>query len=465
MLHQGASATATALVDADKGTVVSYGELEQRVDALRAVLRKVPRPALAFMFPENSVACVTAYLACLAEKLPLGLSEPGPVIEERVCNHYQPTVLFTAAGAQAQPAGYELLHDSPGQNLRIWARQTPYPVAIHPELALMLPTSGSTGDAKFVRLTSANLAANATSIAEYLSIGTSGRAVLSLPMHYSYGLSIINSHLQAGAAVVLTRHSFMRREFWSVVDGQQCDSFAGVPYMYETLHRLRLSPTNHKSIRTMTQAGGHLNENLARAFEEKARLAGVSFFVMYGQTEATARIAYIPPDRLREKIGSIGIAIPRGRLWLEPVEGESDMNQLCYSGPNVMMGYAHTPEDLASGDLLKGILRSGDLARCDSEGFFFLKGRLSRHAKLFGKRISLTGVENEIETTFTTPAMAIEGHDKIMLYLENAADVEAVRLHMARFLGVPPLCITVLAVDKIPRTLSGKKNYRYYSQK
>jgi acyl-CoA synthetase (AMP-forming)/AMP-acid ligase II len=141
------------------------------------------------------------------------------------------------------------------------------------------------------------------------------------------------------------------------------------------------------------------------------------------------------------------------------------MNQLCYSGPNVMMGYAQVPADLASGDLLQGTLRSGDLAECDSEGFFFLKGRLSRYAKLFGKRISLASLEDTIETAFSLPTIAIEGHDKISLYLENAKDTEAVRLHVAKFLGVPPLSIAALAIEKLPRTLSGKKNYNHFRQK
>src|SRR5262249_47986627 len=148
--------------------------------------------------------------------------------------------------------------------------------------------------------------------------------IQSLPSHYSYGLSVLHSHLVAGGSVVLTADSFLSREFWAVVDQQRCTSFAGVPYMYETLQRLRFDPRRHVSLRTLTQAGGALRPDLIAAFHQACSASGVRFFVMYGQTEATARIAYVPSERLGEKIGAIGIAIPGGALRLAAVEGMPD---------------------------------------------------------------------------------------------------------------------------------------------
>jgi acyl-CoA synthetase (AMP-forming)/AMP-acid ligase II len=230
--------------------------------------------------------------------------------------------------------------------------------------------------------------------------------------------------------------------------------------MYETLHRLRIKPSDHPSLRTMTQAGGHLRAELAQHFHEAAKDRGARFFVMYGQTEATARIAYVPPERLAEKFGSIGIAIPDGRLWLEAVDGEPGHRQLFYSGPNVMMGYATGPADLARGDELGGVLATGDLAECDGDGFYRLTGRLARIAKLFGKRVSLASIEGEIERVFPVRAAVIGGNDQLKIFLESGDQADAVRSHLARLLGVPPMAIKTTELDRLPMTSSGKKDYK-----
>jgi acyl-CoA synthetase (AMP-forming)/AMP-acid ligase II len=334
---------------------------------------------------------------------------------------------------------------------------------LHCELALLLTTSGSTGSPKLVRLTTANLASNATAIADYLALGPNERAVLSLPIYYSYGLSVLNSHLVAGGCVVLTPHSFMRPEFWGDVREHGATSFAGVPYMYETLHRLRFDPASQPSLRTLTQAGGALRRELISHFHARATQAGARLIVMYGQTEATARISYVPPERLSEKIGSIGVPIPGGNLRLERSgDAETGPAELVYEGPNVMMGYAEGPADLALGDLQHGRLRTGDLGTVDDEGYFTLVGRLKRFAKLFGRRVSLEDVERELESTFPVRAIARDGGDRlgVDVAVDGAIDDGAMVSHLARFLAVPPTAILVRRVAELPLTATGKKDYR-----
>jgi acyl-CoA synthetase (AMP-forming)/AMP-acid ligase II len=194
---------------------------------------------------------------------------------------------------------------------------------------------------------------------------------------------------------------------------------------------------------------------------ELADRAGTRLFIMYGQTEATARISYVPPDHLPRKIGSIGIAIPGGRLSLAAAEGSGDHAELVYEGPNVMMGYAEGPSDLALGDVQGGVLRTGDLGIVDAEGFHSVVGRLKRFAKLFGRRISLEDVEREVESAFPIRAMAADGAERIIVYAEQDAgtDCAAVTTHVARFLGVPPVAVEVRLVDGLPRTSTGKKDY------
>ena len=336
------------------------------------------------------------------------------------------------------------------------------PLVVHSDLAVLLPTSGSTGSPKLVRLTVSNLDSNAQSIAEYLALNPEERAIASLPLHYSYGLSVLNSHFAAGGSVVLTPHSFLRREFWGVVDARACTSFAGVPYMYETLHRLRFDPATHPTLRTLTQAGGGLAPDLTLQMLELAERAGRRFFVMYGQTEATARISFVPPARLRGKIGSIGIPIPDGRLSLAPAEDAGEAMELVYEGPNVMMGYAESPADLGLGDRQGGRLRTGDLGRTDEDGYFFLTGRLRRFAKLFGRRVGLEDVEREVEAEFPVRAAATDGGDRMILHVEPIGAVDAAKIagHVSRRLGVPPAAVVVRTLATLPRTVAGKKDYR-----
>lgn len=451
-----------ALFSEEAGEALSYAALGRRVEENRGLLRRIPRPALAFAFCPNGAGMIAAYLACLAEGVPLGLGDPTPEARARIVAAFAPTLLLLPVG-EAAPEGHEHLGEFAGGDVALWQRRGgAYPVAPHPELALLLTTSGSTGDAKLVRLSRRNLEANARAIGEYLALGPGEIAVQSLPLHYSYGLSVLNSHLAAGGAVALTRHSFMRPEFWRVVDARKCTSFSGVPYMYETLHRLRWTPARQPSLRTLTQAGGSLRPELARHFHREMSARGGRLFVMYGQTEATARIAYLPPERLEEKAGAIGVAIPGGELWTEPVPDEPELRQLHYRGANVMLGYATMPADLARGDDLGGVLATGDLAERDPDGFFRVTGRLARFAKLFGKRVDLGGVETEVERGFPgAMAMARDGGDRLDVFLQAASvDPEAVRARLVELLGVPLPAVRVTAIERLPLTASGKKDYK-----
>ena len=322
---------------------------------------------------------------------------------------------------------------------QVEVREDAAPADLHPDLRVLLSTSGSTGSPKLVRLTEANVAANAASIAQYLELGPGERAIQSLPLSYSYGLSVLNSHVHAGASVAFTPHSIIRPEFWADVRRHEATSFAGVPYAYAMLERIGMRDMDLPSLRTLTQAGGHLDPEVVARFAAQRR-----FFVMYGQTEATARIAYVPPERLGDKPGSIGIAIPGGELSIE--DGE-----LVYRGPNVMMGYATSRADLARGDDLGGVLRTGDLGYVDDDGFFFVTGRAKRIAKVFGQRINL----DEIEAAVDGPAGAIAGEDRIDVFTERGADARA----LATRFRLPPRALRVHEIERLPVMASGKVDY------
>ncbi len=269
---------------------------------------------------------------------------------------------------------------------------------LYEHLALLLTTSGSTGSPKFVRLSYENIFENAESIAKYLDIHENDKPITTLPMNYSYGLSIINSHFICGATIVVTEASIMSKEFWNLCKEQQVTTFGGVPFVYEMLDRLKFEELNLPSLKKLTQAGGKLSETLSRKFTDVCNQKGVQFFTMYGQTEATARMSYLPYEKNHEKAGSTGIAIPGGELILQDDKGNKItepnlIGELIYKGPNVSLGYAESLFDLSKKDENNGILRTGDMAYFDEDGYFFISGRIKRMIKVYGNRISLDDVE------------------------------------------------------------------------
>jgi acyl-coenzyme A synthetase/AMP-(fatty) acid ligase len=306
-----------------------------------------------------------------------------------------------------------------------------------------------------VRLSYANLSTNAESIASFLGINSAERAITSLPIHYSYGLSVLNSHLARGAGILMTDEAVTTKPFWTLFREAGATSLAGVPVTWQMLQRLRIERMDLPSLRTLTQAGGRLAPELIRHFAQISRDRGWRFIVMYGQTEATARIAWLPPERLANKLGAIGIAIPGGAISLD-ASGE-----LIYRGPNVMLGYAETAADLALGDVQGGVLATGDLARIDEDGVVWLTGRSKRIAKVFGNRVNLDEVEALLDSRMQLDSAAIAGDDKLLVAIaSDTPDAAAQALALLReALGVHPSGLDVRGLNALPLTASGKKDY------
>ncbi|MEZ7129068.1 AMP-binding protein [Nonomuraea sp. AD125B] len=424
------------MIIAGEGVVLGAGELERRIVRTVEILARL-RPGPLFCGMRNNLASVLRYLAAFRSGRPVALLDPdlSPGTLAELAARFRPAALlgFTHAADGSSPA----------------RRDTPEP---HPDLAVLLATSGSTGNPKLVRLSRQAVLANAASIATALSITPDEVAPTSLPLHYSYGLSVLNSHLAAGATVMLTEAGLLERSFWAHLDAHHCTSLAAVPYQYEMLRRLRYDRAEHPSIATLTQAGGRLAPEIVTEFAAKAD----RFFVMYGQTEATARIAVLPPDRLADKLGSVGRAVPGGRL---EIDGDGD-GEVVYHGLNVMMGYAETAADLARGDDLGGVLRTGDLGRLDAEGFLHLTGRLKRIAKIFGVRVNLDDVERLLRNA--GPAAATSGDDRVTVWAEglDAAGCAGLARRLGAELRLHWSGFDVRPIDRLPLLATGKVDYR-----
>lgn len=436
---------AVALIDARDDRAITYAALRAEVAAAGAALAAAAGPGgLAFVFAGNDVASIVDVLAALHAGVPVALFDRrlADDLAQALVAAYQPEVI--RGRALAAPGGG---------------------APVHPELALLLSTSGSTGSHKLVRLSGRAVAANATAIAAALGLGPGDVAPTSLPIHYSYGWSVVASHLAAGATVVVTDEGLISDGFWAACRRHRVTSLAGVPYSYQMLARLDLDKLAPPTLTTLTQAGGALAPALVERFHRVAAARGGRLFVMYGQTEACARIAVLPPTELPARAGSVGRAVPGSALRVE-VDGRAaapdELGDVVCTGPSVMMGYATGRADLARGDELGGVLATGDRGRLDADGFLWLAGRAGRFAKLFGVRVNLDELEALAVAALPAGAAvaAVAAGERIRLCVEGAVDAAALRAHLAARTGLHGSGFAVEAIAALPRLPSGKPDYR-----
>jgi acyl-coenzyme A synthetase/AMP-(fatty) acid ligase len=360
-----------AVID-DRGQSITYREL---ADWSKLLGQKMQRRTLAFCFCENSLGSPIGYLACMNNRVvPLLLDRK---IDEQLLEHllevYQPLYLYFPADMKERFAHCEVLHE---EYQYVLARnplgaETP----LYEELGLLLTTSGSTGSPKLVRHSYRNLQSNAEAIAEYLELDENERPISTLPMNYTYGLSIISSHAQVGATMLMTECSILMKAFWTFLREQRATSFGGVPFTFELLKKVRFFRMDLPDLKYLTQAGGKLSPEMHHEFATWARENNKKFIVMYGQTEASPRMGYLPAEFSLEKFGSMGKAIPGGHFVLTDTEGQpitvpDQVGELVYEGENVTLGYAECREDLAKGDERHGTLVTGDMARMDADGLY-----------------------------------------------------------------------------------------------
>jgi long-chain acyl-CoA synthetase len=418
----------------------SYEQLrhcvEMRVEQL-GMLRQ-----LVLLRADNSIETLITYLACLAGKHPVILlsSSLSDDVAQQLIANYQPNWLFSPQ------------HDP------IHCHKQSHQIA--PDLAAMLTTSGSTGNAKLVRLSEANLAANADSICQYLQMTSDDRALTALPFAYSYGLSVINSHLLCGASLTMTNQGPLEREFWQLLKTQPVTQLTGVPYSYQIYDQLRLRRQKWPHLRIMTQAGGRMPPERVLDYARWCADERIAFYVMYGQTEATARMTYLPPELVLQHPDSIGVPIPQGEMLILDEQGNllSDgVGELCYQGPNVMLGYASQLSDLAlpAGEQF---LRTGDLGYRNEQGLLFVTGRLKRQIKLAGIRWQLDAFEQQCKQLGWDVVCCGEDQ-KLCVACLNVADIETVTAYLREIHKLHPSLFQVIDIDVIPRTHAGKIDY------
>lgn len=456
-----------AAIFVDGHSCVNYADLDSQI---QIASQYVSRGDLIFLVGDNDLSSIVFYLACLhIGAVPLLLAKDiAPDSLLNLIRVYNPNKIFVSLNNALELPNYTHQLDISGYGL--FNNKSLLNHRLHPHLALLLATSGSTGSPKLVRLTMSNLVSNARSISQYLNITPTDRAITSLPFNYSFGLSVIHSHLISGASIVLTNRSLFDPGFWDLMTNNQVTTLSGVPYTYEMLLRLRLERLKMPKVKKLTQAGGRLDPIKVQKVADFSKSRNINFITMYGQTEATARISYVPSDQVYEKPNSIGKAIPGGRLWIVDSDGNEistvgSIGELIYEGPNVSMGYAESLDDLNLGDVFGGVLRTGDLARFDEDGFFFIEGRLKRFLKIFGIRVSLDAVESMLVDKCTE--VAVHGHDELLvisIVKLSGTTLDDLKSFIATTLGVHPTAIRICELMELPRLSTGKVDYQCLNQ-
>jgi long-chain acyl-CoA synthetase len=443
-----------AIVDHGTQRSLSYRELARSVAQVRLQLPNRMK-TLGFVFCRNSPASLLGYLAALQSGNTVHLLDANinSRLRDELLQLYRPEWLWLPQESES-PQEYRSIGDAYGYQLMTRKEQDSGNSDIHPDLALLISTSGTTGSPKMVRLSYQNLQANAASIAIFLELTSTERPITTLPMQYSYGLSVINSHLLKGATLLMTEENLVSRGFWDFFHEQRATSIAGVPYIYQMLHRLQFAKMELPSLRYLTQSGGRLDETLQRYFVEAARQKNIRFYFMYGQTEATTRISYVPYEKVMEGIGSIGIPIPGGKLEIDPESGE-----LIYTGPNVMMGYATSRGDLGRGDELNGRLQTGDIARQGENGYYYIVGRKKRFVKVLGLRINLDEVERRVEQAIGGECYCTGDDTRLVVVVRDESQLPQVNRILVDIYHLHPSVCKIVALPDIPRLPNGKVDY------
>lgn len=430
------------LVD-EAGRWFTYGEVLSLIRSQALQLER-HRGGVALIAPANDVMSVVAILAAWAAGVAAALIDPAiqPVAREALISVFGPEVLFTsqtgyvATGSSGEP--------------------------VYPGTGILLSTSGTTGSSKFVRLPSTALFVNANQIARVLKINERDVGVCHLPLHYSYGLSVLLSHIERGAAVFLTDEKVTSREFGEKISAMGGTHLPGVPFHYTVLARMGLDRLVPPSVTTLTQAGGHLERRIREAIYAQARARGARFYVMYGQTEAAPRMTTLDSDLFPTKPNSVGRAVPAGHIEIVDEKGAllppETAGQIVYRGPNVMWGYATSRACLARGDELNGRLETGDMGRLDVDGNLFIIGRNQRFAKIAGLRIGLDEIEQRLKPEFDVALLP--DTETVRIYFagpEGTAEALAQRVSdLAGEYNIPCRSFVLTPVAAIPLKASGK---------
>ena len=442
----------------DSGYTLTYSDVCDAIESFEKM--KLPR-CIVFCLCENCAGSLIGYLAFENNRqVPLLLSANMDVaMRLNLERTYSPSYYWIPE-RKAKEIDGKILFSAYGY-LLIKTECEPY--LLNDKLSMLLTTSGSTGSPKLVRHKYGNLEANAANVARVFSWTIEENGICDLPMNYTMGLNVINSYLVVGASVLMIKANLMDPEFWKFIKDNEGTSFCGVPFSYEVIRRIGFDKMDLPKLYTLAEGGGKLTDKMFKWIANYAKNNGKRFFATFGTSETSARLAFLNPAQALEKIGSIGKAIPDGEIFLiDEVRNEdgSATGELAYRGPNVTMGYALCKEDLLKDDEFCGEYHTGDIAKRDKDGYYYIIGRKGRFLKLFGLRVSLDETERILKTQYPDVDFACAGDDKRMnIFMTDKNLKDEVIPFITKKTNIHSSAFEIFIIDAIPRNEYGKVNF------
>ena len=441
---------------------ISFFELDNYSNDLAKNLEK---ENLMFLICENNIESILFYLSSIKKNCALVLLEKNitNINLNNLISKYQPRYIFIN-----KKNNYNLNKFKKKKiymNYALLENKKKIKIKINKDLKVLISTSGTTGNPKYVKLTKQNIDSNTLSVLKYLKINKKDTTITTLPMNYVYGLSIINTHLFAGARIVLNDYSVLDNRFWSSLIDNKITNINGVPYLYEILDKIKFLEKDLSSIKFFTQAGGKMEKTIQKKLIDFCLKNKKKIFFMYGAAEATARMSYLPWMCAKEKIGSIGKVIHGGKFWLEDKKGQKikqskKIGELIYSGKNVSPGYARSYHDLAENNDCD-ILRTGDFAKRDEDRFYYLLGRSDKFIKIQGNRLNLEDIEIYISSLGIKSVCKLNKKNKITIFIEKNIDEKMLLKKIKDKISIHPSNFLIKKINKFPINKNLKISYNH----
>ena len=435
----------------------SYKEILETADQIES---KIGNRSLIVMIADNDVAPIMGYISFIRSDNVTILLDKSFKIEyiQKIINKYKPNYLFGPPEYFDQSIKTDVVFFL--KNYKLFKTNYKKHKKINKKNLLLLSTSGTTQNPKFVRLSNSNLYNNTRSIIKYLKIKSDHNTITTMPMGYSYGLSIINTHLSSGSKIILNNKTVFDRSFWKLVDKYKITSFGGVPQLYELLKQLKFEKINLPHLKYLTQAGGKLEKKILKYFENICKEKNIKFIIMYGQTEASPRISYLEWKKFTLKFGSIGKVLSGSKFKILDKRGKYikstySVGELIFFGKNVSLGYASDLEDLYKSDINKGKLFTGDLVYKDNDNYLYIVGRKNRISKIFGLRINLDDIEKQLKKK-QYEVKCVPDNKYLKILITNDYNHEKMKQTIQNLYGINRNFILISKVEKFTNLSSLK---------
>ena len=451
----------------DENRSYSYKQLDIDTDKIIKKLSK--KKNLVFILCQNSIGSIIAYISSIKKKnVPFFIDNEIKFNQlNLLLKNYDPKYIWVPKNKNFFKNSSNYIFKYQIYNYHLFEKKKHQYFKINSKLSTLASTSGSTGNPKYIRQSYKNLKSNTVCISDYLKINDKSVTITTLPISYTFGQSIINTHLYKGGSIILSKYSIIQNNFWKLFKIYKVNYLYGVPYVFEMLNKLNFFSDINSNLKVLAQAGGKLSNTLHKIISNYAIKTKKKFYVMYGQAEATTRISFLNPSMSSKKIGSIGKPLKKGKMILidknkKEIKVKNKSGNLFYRGPNVCMGYSINKYDLIKGDEWKGLLATGDIAYKDKFGYFYVIGREKRICKIYGKSINLDDIENKLTTFFKYTEFVVISND-INIYILHNNKKRKYENELCRFLkNKIHLNLSLYKfkyLNEIPKKKSGKKDY------